>query len=34
MFGSGKLIAIYEILSHKIDAEGGVTVQLGQRIAG
>ncbi|PZX10995.1 hypothetical protein LX81_04061 [Palleronia aestuarii] len=33
MFGTGKLIAIYEILSHEIDAEGGVMFRLGQRIA-
>lgn len=33
MFGTGKLIAIYEILSHEIDTEGGVTIRLGRRIA-
>lgn len=33
MFGTGKLIAIYEILSHEIDTDGGVTIRLGRRIA-
>lgn len=34
MSGTGDLIAIYEILSHEIDTEGGVTICLGRRIAG
>ncbi|GGL81410.1 hypothetical protein [Wenxinia marina] len=33
MFGTGMLIAIYELLSHQIDDEGGVRVRLGERIA-
>ena len=34
LFGSGKLIALYEIVSSAIDDQGGVRIQLGQRIAG
>ncbi len=33
LFGSGKLIAVYEILSHTIDDGGGVEIQLGKRVA-
>ena len=33
LFGSGKLIAVYEIISHEIDESGGVTIQLGKRVA-
>jgi len=33
LFGSGNLIAVYEIVSHKIDEGGGVRIQLGKRIA-
>lgn len=34
LFGTGKLIAIYEIESYAIDESGGVKIQLGKRIAG
>ena len=33
LFGSGKLIAVYELVSHKIDESGGVEIQLGKRVA-
>ena len=33
LFGSGKLIAVYEIFSHTIDESGGVKIQLGKRVA-
>lgn len=33
LFGSGKLIAVYEIASHEIDESGGVKIQLGKRVA-
>ena len=33
MIGTGKLIAIYEIVSHGIDIDGGVMIRLGRRIA-
>ncbi|MBU2889926.1 hypothetical protein [Celeribacter halophilus] len=33
LFGSGKLIAVYEIASHEIDDEGGVKIRLGKRVA-
>ncbi|MFV1589913.1 hypothetical protein [Phaeobacter sp. JH20_39] len=33
LFGSGRLIAIYEIVSYEIDNDGGITIQLGKRIA-
>ena len=33
LFGSGKLIAVYEIVSYKIDEGGGVEIQLGKRVA-
>ncbi len=33
LFGSGKLIAVYEIVSYTIDESGGVKVQLGERVA-
>lgn len=34
LFGSGKLIAVYEIVSYTIDDSGGVMIQLGERVAG
>jgi hypothetical protein len=33
MVGSGRLIAVYELDSYKIDESGGVEIQLGNRIA-
>ena len=33
LFGSGKLIAVYEIVSHEIDESGGVMIRLGKRLA-
>ncbi|MCA9131002.1 MAG: hypothetical protein KDB22_28155 [Planctomycetales bacterium] len=33
LFGSGKLIAVYVIVSHMIDESGGVKIQLGKRVA-
>ncbi|AFO92738.1 hypothetical protein [Phaeobacter inhibens] len=33
LFGSGRLIAVYEIVSHEIDESGGVVIQLGKRLA-
>lgn len=33
LFGSGKLIAVYEIVSYTVDESGGVTIQLGKRAA-
>ncbi|MDB6453760.1 hypothetical protein [Falsirhodobacter sp. 20TX0035] len=33
LFGSGMLIAVYEIVSYAIDETGGVTIQLGERVA-
>lgn len=33
LFGSGKLIAVYEIVSYEIDETGGVKIQLGKRVA-
>jgi len=33
LFGSGKLIAVYELVSHKINESGGVEIQLGKRVA-
>lgn len=33
LFGSGKLIAVYEILTYAIDESGGVNIQLGKRVA-
>ena len=33
LFGSGELIAVYEIVSHEIDETGGVEIQLGKRVA-
>lgn len=33
MFGSGKLIAIYQVESYTIDESGGVKIQLGKRVA-
>ncbi len=33
LFGSGKLIAVYELVSHEIDESGGVEIQLGKRVA-
>ncbi len=33
LFGSDKLIAVYEIFSHTIDESGGVKIQLGKRVA-
>ena len=34
LFGSGELIAVYELISHEIDESGGVKIQLGKRVAG
>ena len=33
LFGSGKLIGVYEIVSFMIDESGGVKIQLGKRVA-
>lgn len=33
LFGSGKLIAVYEVISYEIDEGDGVKVQLGKRVA-
>jgi len=33
LFGSGKLIAVYEVVSHEVDETGGVIIQLGDRVA-
>ncbi|MEP5151876.1 hypothetical protein [Planktotalea sp.] len=33
LFGTGKLIAVYEITSYNIDETGGVNIQLGKRLA-
>ncbi|MCB5200232.1 hypothetical protein LGQ03_13355 [Loktanella sp. TSTF-M6] len=33
LFGSGKLIAIYGVSSYEIDENGGVKIQLGDRLA-
>ena len=33
LFGSGKLIAVYEIVSYGIDESGGVEIRLGKRVA-
>jgi hypothetical protein len=33
LFGTGRLIAVYEIHSYEIDESGGVKIQLGKRVA-
>jgi hypothetical protein len=33
LFGSGKLIAVYEIVSYVVEETGGVKIQLGKRVA-
>lgn len=33
LFGSGKLIAVYEVVSYEVDETGGVKIQLGNRVA-
>lgn len=33
LFGSGKLIAVYEVVSYVVDETGGVKIQLGKRVA-
>ncbi len=33
LFGSGRLIAVYEVVSYKVDESGGVKIQLGNRVA-
>ncbi|WP_040604244.1 hypothetical protein [Sagittula stellata] len=33
IIGSGKLIAVYEVISYQIDESGGVKIQLGKRVA-
>jgi hypothetical protein len=33
LFGSGRLIAVYELVAHEIDESGGVKIKLGKRVA-
>jgi hypothetical protein len=33
LFGSGKLIAVYEVVSYVVDETGGVKIRLGKRVA-